>query len=185
MGIKVTEDNFFTSSQATALYLNKHFPNKKIYCMGTASMIAEMEKYGVNITTQADEDTDCICVGYDTELTYKKLWEAEDCDLEKTKLLALIREDVEKQKVYAYNKGAEVLLYDLGAEIGDTIEVLNWLYQIKYLDSTNVQDKEYYFSYLVVDNIDYIEDETYGNLNAGVYIVKAKNSNRHAKIVVK
>jgi hypothetical protein len=97
-------------------------------------------------------------------ITYKKLWEAEDCDLEKRKLLALIREDVEKQKVYAYNKGAEVLLYDLGAEIGDTIEVLNWLYQIKYLDSTNVQDKEYYFSYLVVDNIDYIEDETYGNL---------------------
>ena len=40
MGIKVTEDNFFTSSQATALYLNKHFPNKKIYCMGTKSMIA-------------------------------------------------------------------------------------------------------------------------------------------------
>jgi HAD superfamily hydrolase (TIGR01450 family) len=66
MGIKVTEDNFFTSSQATALYLNKHFPNKKIYCMGTKSMIAEMEKYGVNITTEADEDTDCICVGYDT-----------------------------------------------------------------------------------------------------------------------
>lgn len=75
MGIKVTEDNFFTSSQATALYLNKHFPNKKIYCMGTASMIAEMEKYGVKITTEADEDTDCICVGYDTELTYKKLWD--------------------------------------------------------------------------------------------------------------
>ena len=75
MGIKVTEDNFFTSSQATALYLNKHFPNKKIYCMGTKSMIAEMEKYGVKITTEADEDTDCICVGYDTELTYKKLWD--------------------------------------------------------------------------------------------------------------
>ena len=52
MGIKVTEDNFFTSSQATALYLNKHFPNKKIYCMGTASMIAEMEKYGVNILVE-------------------------------------------------------------------------------------------------------------------------------------
>ncbi len=73
MGIKVTEDNFFTSSQATALYLNKHLPGKKIYCMGTRSMIAEMEKYGIKITTEPDDDTDCVCVGYDTELTYKKL----------------------------------------------------------------------------------------------------------------
>ena len=40
---------------------------------------------------------------------------------------------VEKQKVYAYNKGAEVLLYDLGVEISDTIEVLNWLYQITFI----------------------------------------------------
>lgn len=75
MGVKVTEDNFFTSSQATALYLNERYKNKKIYCMGTRSMIAEMEKYGVNIVTEPDEDTDCIVVGYDTELTYKKLWD--------------------------------------------------------------------------------------------------------------
>lgn len=75
MGVKVTEDNFFTSSQATALYLNDRYKNKKIYCMGTRSMIAEMEKYGVNIVTEPDEDTACIVVGYDTELTYKKLWD--------------------------------------------------------------------------------------------------------------
>ena len=75
MGVKVTEDNFFTSSQATALYLNDRYKNKKIYCMGTRSMISEMEKYGVNIVTEPDEDTDCIVVGYDTELTYKKLWD--------------------------------------------------------------------------------------------------------------
>ena len=31
MGVKVTEDNFFTSSQATALYLNDRYKNKKIY----------------------------------------------------------------------------------------------------------------------------------------------------------
>lgn len=74
MGIKVTEDNFFTSSQATALYLNEHFEGKKIHCMGTASMVEELKKLGVNVTTETDEDVACICVGYDTELTYKKLW---------------------------------------------------------------------------------------------------------------
>lgn len=74
MGIKVTEDNFFTSSQATALYLNEHFEDKKVYCMGTVSMVEELRKLGVNITTETDEDVACVCVGYDTELTYKKLW---------------------------------------------------------------------------------------------------------------
>lgn len=72
MGIKVTEDNFFTSSQATALYLNEHHKNKKVYCMGTRSMIAEMEKMGVAVTSSTD-DAECIAVGYDTELTYQKL----------------------------------------------------------------------------------------------------------------
>lgn len=72
MGVKVTEDNFFTSSQATALYLNEHHKNQKIYCMGTRSMIAEMEKMGVSVT-DSTEDAECIAVGYDTELTYQKL----------------------------------------------------------------------------------------------------------------
>lgn len=73
MGIKVTEDNFFTSSQATALYLNEHYPDTLVYCMGTRSMIAEMEKTGVKITCEPTKDVGCIVVGYDTELTYKKL----------------------------------------------------------------------------------------------------------------
>ncbi len=72
MGVKVTEDNFFTSSQATALYLLEHHKNKNIYCMGTASMIAELQKFGVNVTNNT-EDAECIVVGYDTELTYQKL----------------------------------------------------------------------------------------------------------------
>lgn len=72
MGVKVTEDNFFTSSQATALYLNEHHKNEKIYCMGTASMIAELKKMGVDVTTDK-KDAQCVVVGYDTELTYQKL----------------------------------------------------------------------------------------------------------------
>ena len=114
-------------------------------------------------------------------ITYKKLWEADDCDLEKTKLLALIREDVKEQKVYAYSEDIEVLLYDLNVEIGDTIKVLNWLHLLKYLNSTNIQDSEYDFSYLVVDNIDYFEDEKYGNLKKVSYH-KADWENRKVTI---
>ncbi len=72
MGVKVTEDNFFTSSQATALYLNEHHKNKRIYCLGTRSMINEMKKMGVSVTNST-EDAECVAVGYDTELTYQKL----------------------------------------------------------------------------------------------------------------
>lgn len=75
MGVRVSEENFFTSSQATAIYLKKHFKNGKIYCMGTRSMAKELESEGLTLTFEPDEDTDCIAVGYDTELTYKKLWD--------------------------------------------------------------------------------------------------------------
>lgn len=34
-GIKVTEENFFTSTQAAILLLQQQFPNKIIYCQGT------------------------------------------------------------------------------------------------------------------------------------------------------
>lgn len=72
LGVKVDESNFFTSSQATALYLLENYKNKNIYCMGTSSMIAEMQKFGVKVTNST-EDAECVVVGYDTELTYQKL----------------------------------------------------------------------------------------------------------------
>lgn len=73
MGVRASKENFFTSSQATALYLNERFKNKKIFCVGTRSMISELESFGVNVTTEPELDSDCAVVGYDTELTYKKL----------------------------------------------------------------------------------------------------------------
>ena len=72
MGIKVDENNFFTSSQATALYMLEHHKGKKVYCCGTKSMIEEMEKLGV-VFTYDREQAECIVVGYDTELTYQKM----------------------------------------------------------------------------------------------------------------
>ncbi len=72
MGIKVDENNFFTSSQATAMYMVEHYKGKKVYCCGTKSMIKEMEKIGVTFTYDREE-AECIVVGYDTELTYQKM----------------------------------------------------------------------------------------------------------------
>ena len=72
MGIEATEDDFFTSSQATALYLLEHHKNQKLYVCGTRSLKEELAKCGFEITEDTS-DTDCIVMGFDTELTFRKL----------------------------------------------------------------------------------------------------------------
>ena len=102
-------------------------------------------------------------------IVYKKLWEANPLNLSSRNLLALIREDVKEGKVFAYNDGAEVLLYDLGVEIGDTIRVFNWLEDIKFINSSNIQEKKEYISYLIAEKIEFIEDKKYGRLKKVTY----------------
>ena len=72
LGIEATEDDFFTSSQATALYLLEHHKNQKLYVCGTRSLKEELTKCGFEITEDVSA-TDCIVMGFDTELTFKKL----------------------------------------------------------------------------------------------------------------
>jgi HAD superfamily hydrolase (TIGR01457 family) len=71
-GIRVTEDDFVTSSQATSYYLSKHHPGRKLYVCGTESLKKELIKGGFEITEDL-EQVECIVMGYDTELTYRKL----------------------------------------------------------------------------------------------------------------
>ena len=102
-------------------------------------------------------------------VVYKKLWEANPLNLNSRRLLALVRENIKEEKVFAYNDGVEVLLYDLGVEVGDTIYVHNSLEDLKYLNLSNIKDKEYYFSKLVVKKIEFFEDEIYGTLKKIIY----------------
>ena len=111
-------------------------------------------------------------------ITYKKLWNYSDAQSDKRSLLSLLREDVKEQKVFAYNNGAEVLLYDLGVEVGDTINVWCYLYFLRDKDSVSVKEKEWYFLNLVVDNIDFIEDPIYGTLKVVNYYRADRNSLR-------
>jgi HAD superfamily hydrolase (TIGR01457 family) len=79
MGIEVEMENFFTSSQATALYLNDNYQNKKIFCMGTKSLIKELASFGIKVTEDKNDNVDVVVVGFDTELTFEKLYDT--CDL--------------------------------------------------------------------------------------------------------
>ena len=72
MGISATEDDFLTSSQATAWYLKKHYPGKTLYVCGTRSLKVELEGEGFQVTDDIDK-AECIVMGFDTELNFKKL----------------------------------------------------------------------------------------------------------------
>lgn len=72
LGIKSDEEDFITSSQATAYYLKKHHSRARLYVCGTLSLKEELMREGFCVTENIDE-TDCIVMGNDNELTFKKL----------------------------------------------------------------------------------------------------------------
>ena len=74
LGISATREDFITSSQATTYYLNAHHKGKILYVCGTRSLIAELESEGFETTTDI-EKAECVVMGFDTELTFQKLWD--------------------------------------------------------------------------------------------------------------
>lgn len=71
MGITAEERDFFTSSQATAIYLNETYPGKKVYCVGTTSLLSELKDAGIPLVSP--HEAEIALIGYDTELNYQKL----------------------------------------------------------------------------------------------------------------
>ena len=71
LGIPATEDNFFTSAQATVLWLKKNCPEAKVYCQGTKSLVKELSTAGIDVTEDV-ERVDVVLVGFDMELTTEK-----------------------------------------------------------------------------------------------------------------
>ena len=72
LGITATKEDFITSSQATAYYLHKHHEGQTLYVCGTESLKEELRSEGFTVTEDTDQ-TQCIVMGFDTELTFQKL----------------------------------------------------------------------------------------------------------------
>ena len=72
IGIDAAPEDFVTSSQATIRYLKQHHEGATLYVCGTRSLKAEFTAAGLNVTEDAD-CAQCVVMGYDTELDYKKL----------------------------------------------------------------------------------------------------------------
>jgi 4-nitrophenyl phosphatase len=76
LGLPVDRDKIFTSGEATARYLRAANPEARVFLVGPPSLHAEFRAHGVML----DEANPTHAVlGFDTTLTYAKLWRL--CDL--------------------------------------------------------------------------------------------------------
>lgn len=73
MGICADASHFYTSSQATAFYLNENYPGQTVYCMGTRSLVSELSSNGIKVVTEVDENASVVLIGFDTENTSEKI----------------------------------------------------------------------------------------------------------------
>lgn len=76
LGLDIPEAQIFTSGEATAIYLKRHYPGAKLYVVGTPPLQEEFTRYGF---TLVEDNPDVAVLGFDTTLTYAKLWRL--CDL--------------------------------------------------------------------------------------------------------
>jgi len=71
LGLDIGEEEIFTSGEATARYLKKQKPGARIYLVGTPALEEEFASHGFMLV---QEEPDFAVLGFDTTLTYEKLW---------------------------------------------------------------------------------------------------------------
>lgn len=78
MGIPASREEMYTSALATIDYLKSHHPEiKRLFILGTPSMIKEFEGVGFeSATDDAEDKPDGVIVGFDTTLVYSRLCRA-------------------------------------------------------------------------------------------------------------
>jgi 4-nitrophenyl phosphatase len=75
LGLPLSEELVFTAGEATALYLKDRHPGASVYLVGTPPLEDEFRQHGF---TLVDKDPQFLVLGFDTTLTYQKLWKL--CD---------------------------------------------------------------------------------------------------------
>ena len=74
LGINASLDDIFTSGEATTIYLKNKLPNGKVFLLGTKELEDEFINEGFEIVKERNKDVDFVVLGFDTTLTYEKLW---------------------------------------------------------------------------------------------------------------
>lgn len=85
MGIKVTEENVYTSAMATAWFLSFTHPNGTAYVLGEGGLISSLHNNGYSLVTQ---DPDYVVIGEGRNFTLEMADRAVDMVLGGAKLIA-------------------------------------------------------------------------------------------------
>lgn len=75
LGLPIPEEKVFTSGEATALFLKTVHPQGHLYVVGTPDLEVEFQFHGFILV---EENPHLAVLGFDTTLTYQKLWKL--CD---------------------------------------------------------------------------------------------------------
>ncbi len=78
LGVEVDRQKILTSGEATCSYLKKKLPGKRVFLAGTPALEEEFSQRGIHLVADGD-DPEAVVLGFDTTLTYAKLWKL--CDL--------------------------------------------------------------------------------------------------------
>lgn len=78
MGIRATRDEMYTTTLATIDYLRSHYPTaRRLFLLGTPSMISEFEAAGyLSTEDSADDRPDAVVVAFDKTLEYHRFCRA-------------------------------------------------------------------------------------------------------------
>ncbi len=71
LGLPIAEESVLTSGEATALFLREKHPGAALFLVGTPSLEEEFRDYGFALV---DQQPQFVVMGFDTTLTYRKLW---------------------------------------------------------------------------------------------------------------
>lgn len=73
MGFPVDEKRVIISSRVATDYMNRNHPGKRIFLLGNERLTKDCENAGLNLVS---ESPDIVLLGFDTTLTYQKIWDA-------------------------------------------------------------------------------------------------------------
>lgn len=71
LGLDVPDEQVFTSGEAAAIYLNGQMPGSRVYLVGTPPLEEMFHNAGFELV---ETDAEVAVLGFDTTLTYEKLW---------------------------------------------------------------------------------------------------------------
>lgn len=70
-GFNVSENELYTSLNATCEYLNKHYKGKRVFTLATPDVQQELTEKGINLV---EDNPDIVLLTFDTTLSYDRLF---------------------------------------------------------------------------------------------------------------